>query len=104
MTDLQKMHLAFKNWCKKADKTFCVYWIFKCSPYLTMKNFYWLIEILPCIGQVKYNKTSVFVTSVMGTEYCFLKKQCKIFSNRKEAVRFRDEKRKELYQEKNLFS
>lgn len=104
MNDLSVMYTAFKKIVKRKKKFFVVYWDWVISPYLTGKNAYWLIDILPCIGELQHNNKNIIVTSVMGNARIFANNKCKVFSNRKDAVNFREKKRKELYSDKNLFN
>lgn len=104
MNDLHVMYTAFKKMVKEKKKIFVVYWDWVISPYLTEKNAYWLIDILPCIGDVQHIDNNIAVTSLMGNARIFANNKCKVFFHRKDAVNFREEKRKELYSNKNLFN
>lgn len=104
MNDLHIMYTAFKKMVKSKPKFFVVYWDWVISPYLTYKNAYWRIDILPCIGDIQRNNNDIVVTSLMGDVHVFANNNCKVFFHRKDAVNFREKKRKELYSDKNLFN
>lgn len=104
MNDLYVMYTAFKKMVNLEKKFFVVYWNWVVSPYLQTKNAYWLIDILPCIGELKHINNNIAVTSLMGNAHVFAKNKCKIFFQRKDAENFREKKRKELYSDKNLFN
>lgn len=102
--DLKLMHKAFKAWYKKQKKFFVVYWLWTKCPYIEDANYFWRIDIFPGIGKIKKDEKKIVCTSIMGGESTFFLANCKVFSSRKDAVNFREEKRKELYNDRNLFN
>ena len=102
--DLKLMYKAFKAWYKKQKKFFVVYWIWTKCPYIEDGNYFWRVDIFPGIGKILNDGKKIVVTSIMGGESTFSLANCKVFYTRKKAAIFRDEKKKALYNDRNLFN